>query len=152
MANKFQGTLESGNGWGTSASTRRAINAVSKDKNYCYLYWIATIKTREELPRCWSETLQHISLVALQQGGITSLLTFNKLPGKDSHIPLRERENLLENCKNHTGAPSMAQYGTVNGSNSGKLVWSQNGGESPVPSPRITKRLSQKPSRELSKP
>jgi transposase len=98
MANKFkveiQETVEE-----LEHRLERAITAVSKEK-LLLLYWIATkkIKTREELATMLKRDSSTIYrwLRAYKQGGITSLLTVKKAPGKTPHIPPEVREKLIE--------------------------------------------------------
>jgi predicted transcriptional regulator len=90
MANKFkveiQETVEE-----LEHQLERAITAVSKEK-LLLLYWIATkkIKTREELATMLKRDSSTIYrwLRAYKQGGITSLLTVKKAPGKTPHIAI----------------------------------------------------------------
>lgn len=98
MANKFkveiQETVEE-----LEHRLQRAITAVSKEK-LLLLYWIATkrIKTREELATMLKrdESTIYRWLRAYKQGGITSLLTVKKAPGKTPHIPPSVREKLIK--------------------------------------------------------
>jgi len=98
MANKFkveiQETVEE-----LEHRLERAITAVSKEK-LLLLYWIATkkIKTREELATMLKRDSSTIYrwLRAYKQGGITSLLTVKKAPGKTPHIPPEVREKLIK--------------------------------------------------------
>ena len=98
MANKFQveiqETVEE-----LEHRLERAITSVSKEK-LLVLYWIATkkIKTREELATRLKRDSSTIYrwLRAYKQGGITSLLTVKKAPGKTPHIPPSAIEKFLK--------------------------------------------------------
>ena len=108
MANKFQveiqETLEE-----LEHRLERAITAVSKEK-LLLLYWIATkkIKTREELATMLKRDSSTIYrwLRAYKQGGITSLLTVKKAPGKTPHIPPEVREKLIKKLPEPEGETS----------------------------------------------
>ena len=87
----------------------RAITSVSKEK-LLLLYWIATkkIKTREELATMLKRDSSTIYrwLRAYKQGGITSLLTVKKAPGKTPHIPPEVRERLIKKLPEPEGKTS----------------------------------------------
>ncbi len=108
MANKFkveiQETVEE-----LDHRLERAITAVSKEK-LLLLYWIATkkIKTREELATMLKrdESTIYRWLKAYKQGGITSLLTVKKAPGKTPHIPPEVREKLIKKLQEPEGETS----------------------------------------------
>ncbi|MEG4034891.1 IS630 family transposase [Microcoleus sp. w1-18aA5] len=108
MANKFkveiQETVEE-----LEHRLQRAITAVSKEK-LLLLYWIATkrIKTREELVTMLKrdESTIYRWLRAYKQGGITSLLTVKKAPGKTPHIPPEVREKLIKKLQEPEGETS----------------------------------------------
>ena len=108
MANKFkveiQETVEE-----LEHRLERAITAVSKEK-LLLLYWIATkkIKTREELATMLKRDSSTIYrwLRAYKQGGITSLLTVKKAPGKTPHIPPEVREKLIKKLQEPEGETS----------------------------------------------
>lgn len=108
MANKFkveiQETVEE-----LEHRLERAITAVSKEK-LLLLYWIATkkIKTREELAMMLKrdESTIYRWLRAYKQGGITSLLTVKKAPGKTPHIPPSVREKLIKKLQEPEGETS----------------------------------------------
>jgi transposase len=108
MANKFkveiQETVEE-----LEHRLERAITAVSKEK-LLLLYWIATkkIKTREELATMLKrdESTIYRWLRAYKQGGITSLLTVKKAPGKTPHIPPEVREKLIKKLQEPEGETS----------------------------------------------
>src|SRR4028118_740473 len=108
MANKFQveiqETVEE-----LEHRLERAITSVSKEK-LLLLYWIATkkIKTREELATMLKrdESTIYRWLRTYKQGGITSLLTVKKAPGKTSHIPPEVREKLIEKLQEPEGETS----------------------------------------------
>jgi len=112
MANKFkveiQETVEE-----LEHRLERAITAVSKEK-LPLLYWIATkkIKTREELATMLKrdESTIYRCLRAYKQGGITSLLTVKKAPGKTPHIPPPVREKLIKKLQEPEGKQVMANY------------------------------------------
>ena len=111
MANKFQveiqETLEE-----LEHRLERAITAVSKEK-LLLLYWIATkkIKTREELARMLKrdESTIYRWLKTYKQGGITSLLTVKKAPGKTPHIPPEVREKLIKKLQQPEGETSYSK-------------------------------------------
>jgi transposase len=108
MANKFQveiqETVEE-----LEHRLERAITAVSKEK-LLLLYWIATkkIKTREELATMLKRDSSTIYrwLKTYKQGGITSLLTVKKAPGKTPHIPPEVREKLIKKLQEPQGETS----------------------------------------------
>lgn len=108
MANKFkveiQETVEE-----LEHRLERAITAASKEK-LLLLYWIATkkIKTREELATMLKrdESTIYRWLRAYKQGGITSLLTVKKAPGKTPHIPPSVREKLIKKLQEPEGETS----------------------------------------------
>jgi len=108
MANKFkveiQETVEE-----LEHRLERAITAASKEK-LLLLYWIATkkIKTREELATMLKRDSSTIYrwLRAYKQGGITSLLTVKKAPGKTPHIPPEVREKLIKKLQEPEGETS----------------------------------------------
>ena len=108
MANKFkveiQETVEE-----LEHRLERAITAASKEK-LLLLYWIATkkIKTREELATMLKrdESTIYRWLRAYKQGGITSLLTVKKAPGKTPHIPPEVREKLIKKLQEPEGETS----------------------------------------------
>ncbi|UNU20934.1 hypothetical protein D0A34_20490 [Microcoleus vaginatus PCC 9802] len=108
MANKFkveiQETVEE-----LEHRLERAITAVSKEK-LLLLYWIAPkkIKTREELATMLKRDSSTIYrwLRAYKQGGITSLLTVKKAPGKTPHIPPEVREKLIRKLQELEGETS----------------------------------------------
>ena len=108
MANKFkveiQETVEE-----LEHRLERAITSVSKEK-LLLLYWIATkkIKTREELATMLKrdESTIYRWLRAYKQGGITSLLTVKKAPGKTPHIPPEVREKLIKKLQEPEGETS----------------------------------------------
>ncbi|MEG4275872.1 MULTISPECIES: IS630 family transposase, partial [unclassified Microcoleus] len=85
------------------------ITAVSKEK-LLLLYWIATkkIQTREELATMLKrdESTIYRWLRAYKQGGITSLLTVKKAPGKTPHIPPEVRERLIKKLQEPEGETS----------------------------------------------
>ena len=87
----------------------RAITAVSKEK-LMLLYWIAPkkIKTREELATMLNRDCSTIYrwLRADKQGGITSLLTVKKAPGRTPHIPPEVRERLIKKLQEPEGETS----------------------------------------------
>jgi putative transposase len=88
---------------------KRAITAVSKEK-LLVLYWIATkkIKTRKELVTMLKRDYSTIYpwLKTYKQGGITSLLTVKKAPGKTPHIPPEVREKLIKKLSEAEGETS----------------------------------------------
>jgi transposase len=88
---------------------KRAITAVSKEK-LLLLYWIATkkIKTRKELATMLKRDSSTIYrwLRTYKQGGITSLLTVKKAPGKTPHIPPEVREKLIKKLQEPEGETS----------------------------------------------
>ncbi|MEG4330168.1 IS630 family transposase [Microcoleus sp. herbarium5] len=108
MANKFkveiQETVEE-----LEHRLKRATTSVSKEK-LLLLYWIATkkIKTREELATMLKrdESTIYRWLRAYKQGGITSLLTVKKAPGKTPHIPPSVREKLIKKLQEPEGETS----------------------------------------------
>jgi predicted transcriptional regulator len=112
MANKFkveiQETVEE-----LEHRLERAITAVSKEK-LLLLYWIATkrIKTREELATMLKrdESTIYRWLRAYKQGGITSLLTVKKLPGRLHIYPPKLEKNSSKNSKNQRGKQVRANY------------------------------------------
>jgi transposase len=111
MANKFkveiQETVEE-----LEHRLERAITAVSKEK-LLLLYWIATkkIKTREELATMLKRDSSTIYrwLRAYKQGGITSLLTVKKAPGKTPHIPPRSERKINRKTARTTGRNKLWQ-------------------------------------------
>jgi predicted transcriptional regulator len=113
MANKFkveiQETVEE-----LEHRLERAITSVSKEK-LLLLYWIATkkIKTREELATMLKRDSSTIYrwLRAYKQGGITSLLTVKKAPGKTPHIPPVRQRKINQKTARTTGEKQvMANY------------------------------------------
>jgi len=108
MANKFkveiQETVEE-----LEHRLARAITSVSKEK-LLLLYWIATkkIKTREELATMLKrdESTIYRWLRVYKQGGITSLLTVKKAPGKTPHRPPEVREKLIKKLQEPEGETS----------------------------------------------